>query len=123
MEQLFLVEMRDTCLEVSIRVGKHHEILEEVERCAVETEKHSVKVTPIVEVDGYKIIIKKSENEAKSYDQYFEGKLQSNKIQPAYDPRDLLLNLLVEITSNEKNDDELVGSMAKDLVKAFKAIY
>ncbi|RRJ54743.1 hypothetical protein EHV15_34680 [Paenibacillus oralis] len=123
MEQLLLVEMYDTCLEVSIRAGKYNEILEEVEQYAIGTEKHSVNVTPIKEVDGYKIIIKKSENESGSYLQHFEEKLHKNKIDPEYDPRDILLNLLIEITSNENHDDETVGTMAKDLVKAYKATY
>ncbi|GAA0847989.1 hypothetical protein ABER99_21795 [Paenibacillus glucanolyticus] len=123
MDQLLLVEMYDTCLEVSIRAGKHNEILEEVEQYAIVTEKHSLKVTPINEVDGYKIIvINKNGNKSGSYLQYFEEKLQKNKINPEYDPRDLLLYLLTKITSNEHHDDETVGRMAKDLVKAYKTV-
>ncbi|KZS44738.1 hypothetical protein ABER99_21450 [Paenibacillus glucanolyticus] len=70
-----------------------------------------------------KIIIKKSEIESGSYLQHFEEKLQKNKTHPEYDPRDLLLYLLIEITSNEIHDDETVGTMAKDLVKAYTATY
>ena len=75
MEQLLLVEMYDTCLEMSIRAGKHKEILEEVQQYAIEADKHSVKVTPINEVDGYKIIIK-NETDSESYLQQLEEKLQ-----------------------------------------------
>lgn len=123
MDQLLLVEMYDTCLEVSIRAGKHKEILEEVQQYAIEADKHSVKVTPINEVDGYKIIIKKNETDSESYLQQLEEKLQKNKIHPEYDPRDLLLHLLLEITSNPNHDDKTVGSMTKNLVKVYKATY
>ncbi|WP_145142266.1 hypothetical protein [Paenibacillus sp. Y412MC10] len=61
MKQLFIVEMWDTSPLISIRAGEYDKILEESEECAIETEKHSVKVTPIEEVDGYKIVLTKAE--------------------------------------------------------------
>lgn len=59
MDKLFIVEMYDTTLEIAIRAGKYEEILEEAEQCAIEAGKHSVKVYPIEEVDGYRISVTK----------------------------------------------------------------
>lgn len=55
MVQLFVVEMWDTCIDISIRAGVYEIILDEAEEAALANGKHSVKVTAIEEVDGYTI--------------------------------------------------------------------
>ncbi|MEK5183250.1 hypothetical protein [Paenibacillus sp. FSL P4-0288] len=118
-EQLLLVEWSDTCEEVFLRVGEKNDVHEEVEQYAYECGKHSVKVTPIKEVDGYKIIVIKPEMKYGTY-QKFKEKFQKNLIDPEYDPKDLLQNLLIEITSDENLDNETVGVMVKDIISAYK---
>lgn len=55
MVKLFVVEMWDTSIEISIRAGVYADILDEAEEAALANGKHSVKVTAIEEVDGYVI--------------------------------------------------------------------
>lgn len=59
MEKLFLVEMSDFSTQINLRAGIYEEILAEAEEYANNAGMHSVKVTPIDEVDGYQINLTK----------------------------------------------------------------
>ncbi len=59
MEKLFLVEMCDVMTHTYVRAGIYEEVLSETQEEALLSDKHSVRVTPIEEIDGYRIIVTK----------------------------------------------------------------